>query len=137
MSDEQPIHLVLRIDNNSISEHRLNEMAINLRGELKKLHPVSVELEREAKVPENVMSVGAITAGAIAIAVLPTMMPAIIQYLRDWRLRNANRMITIKRKTGDEEIEVSFPEDMSSERLKELISSVSAVVLDKDNQIKE
>lgn len=125
MQNEASLQIIVYIDGESLSERRLNEMTVNLKRELGKLKPTSIELERSDDVPDGVMSVEAITAGAIALAVLPTMVPAIIEYLRDWRLRNADRVVTIKRKVGEEEIEVSFPEDMSSDRLQELIESIS------------
>lgn len=125
MNQVEPIQLMIKVNGDSISERRLNEMTIVLKDELTNLKPLSIDLQRDSNVPEDVMSVTAITVGAIALAVLPTAIPALIEFLREWRLRNSNRMITIKRRSGEEEIEVSFPEDMSSKRLHELIDSIS------------
>ncbi|MCP4364852.1 MAG: hypothetical protein GY800_06075 [Planctomycetes bacterium] len=125
MSSIEPLDLVIKINGEEISERRLNEMTVKLKGELTNLKPLTIDLQRDTNSPNGTMSVEAITVGAISLAVLPTMIPAIIMYLRDWQLRNTNRMVTIKRRKDEEEIEVSFPENMTSERLQELINSIS------------
>ncbi len=128
MREDAATQLIVQIDGDSISERRLQELAVRLRRELTALRPVSVDLQRAPGAPAGAMAVEAFTIGALAIAVLPAMLPALIEYLREWSLRNANRTITIKRSSGEEVIEISIPEHLPSERLNELVALLSDVV---------
>jgi hypothetical protein len=125
MGDNDIIQLTIQIDGSSMSERRLNDTAVKLKHELSHLKPLTVDLQRDRNVPDGAMSVEAFTLGALALSVLPTMVPATIEFLRDWCLRNANRTITIKRRSGENEIELSFPEDVSPERLQKFIAAVA------------
>ena len=91
--------LTIQIDGNSISERRLNDLTVKLKNELRNLKPLALDLPRDQNAPDGAMSVVAFTVGAItltlAVAVLPTAIPALIEFLRDWSLRNANRNRTL------------------------------------------
>jgi hypothetical protein len=128
MDHDSITQLTVQIDGSFLSEQRLNDITLKLKADLAHLKPLAIDLKRDQHAPDGSMSVEAITAGAILIAVLPTMVPAVIEYLREWCLRNANHTITIKRRTGEQEIEVSFPEDLSSERLQRLMNVVSDTI---------
>ena len=130
--------LTIQIDGSAISERRLNDLTVKLKNELRNLQPLALDLQREQNAPAGAMSVEAFTLGAItltlAVAVLPTTIPALIEFLRDWSTRNANRLITIKKHVGEEEIEVSFPEDLSTERLQTLIDTVAGNLASPDGK---
>ncbi len=128
MDHEDITQFTIQIDGSSISEQRLNDITVKLKRELSHLKPLALDLQRDQNAPEGTMSAEAITVGAILVSVLPTMVPAVIEYLRDWCLRNANNTITIKKRSGKEEIEVTFPEDLSPERLQKLIGVVSDTI---------
>lgn len=124
--------LTIQIDGSSISERRLNDITMKLKNELSHLRPLTIDLPRAQNVPEGAMSAEIFTIGTIILTVLPVMIPPAIEYLRDWCLRNANRTITIKRRSGEEEIEVSFPGDLSSEHLQKFIDVVSNTIVKSD-----
>ena len=126
MDHDDIAQITIQINGSSISMQRLNATTIKLKSELSRLKPLAIDLQRDPHAPDGTMSVEAFTVGAMVLAVLPTAVPAIIEYLRDWCLRNTNHTITIKKRSGEEEIEVSFPEDFSSERLQKLLQVVSS-----------
>lgn len=126
MDHDDIAQLTIQIASSSISAQRLNATTVKLKSELSRLKPLAIDLQRDPNAPDGTMSVEAFTVGAMVLAVLPTMIPTVIEYLRDWCLRNANHTITIKKRIGEEEIEVSFPEDLSSERLQNLLKVVSS-----------
>lgn len=133
MSDHAPLDLVLILDRDGISDRRLDDMTIQLKSELEQIRPASVDRVRVDENPNGTMAGEAFTLGAIALAVLPVTIPALIQFLHDWKLRNANRTITIRRKIGDEEIEVTVPEDISPARLKSFIKKVTGDITSSTN----
>jgi len=128
MTGHVPMEFVVLLDGDAISDRRLNEITIQLKSELEQLHLVQVDLVREVEKPDGTMSGDAFTLGAIALAVLPVTVPALIEFLRDWKLRNSNRTITIKRRIGEQEIEVTVPEDISPSQLKDFIDTVTVTI---------
>ena len=128
MTEYVPMKFVVVLDGDDISDRRLDEITIHLKSELEKFHLVSVDLVREVEKPDGTMSGDAFTLGAIALAVLPVTVPALIEFLRDWKLRNSNRTITIKRRIGEQEIEVTVPEDISPSQLKDFIDTVTGTI---------
>lgn len=125
MDHDDAVQLTIQLSGDSMSERRLNETTVKLKQELSRLKPLTVDRQREPHAPDGTMSVVAFTLGALAVTVLPKAVPAIVEYLRDWSLRNKDHTITIKKRAGTEEIEVSFPQDLSSERLQRLLTVVS------------
>lgn len=74
--------------------------------------------------PQGTKSVDPVTAGAIAIAVLPTMLPKIIETIQAWLLRDSNRTIKFKGKVAGQVIEF----EGSSKDLQKTINSLSAKI---------
>lgn len=130
MDHDDTVQLTIQLSGDSMSERRLNATTVKLKKELSRLKPLTVDRQREPHAPDGTMSVVAFTLGALAMTVLPKAVPAIIEYLRDWSLRNKDHTITIKKRSGVEEIEVSFPQDLSSERLQRLLTVVSDALPD-------
>lgn len=124
MTSEQAIQLILQIEPTpGLSANNLVQMTESLQTELQTLRPEALGPIKE-KAPEGSMAGDILTLGALAIAVLPTMIPALLQYLREWQLRNQNQTIKIRLKRGDEEIEVEIPAGMSKEKVREYIDYI-------------
>jgi hypothetical protein len=51
--------LTIQIDGSSMSERRLNDLTVKLKGELSHLKPLAIDLQRDRNAPEGVMSVEA------------------------------------------------------------------------------
>jgi hypothetical protein len=72
--------------------------------------------------PAGTKSIDPVTAGAIAIAVLPSMLTKIIETLQGWLLRDSKRAIKFKGKVAGQMIEF----EGSAEDLEKLIRSLQA-----------
>lgn len=93
-----------------------------LLAELRDQDVESVELVREGDVPEGTKSADAITIGSIAVAVLPAVLPNLVEFLKSWTMRGQERTIKFKGKIEGQEIEFEGnPED-----LKALLVTLSA-----------
>ena len=57
------------------------------------------------RAPAGTKSVDPITIGAIAITVLPTVLPKILEFLQSWSLLGRGRTIKFKGKIADQSIE--------------------------------
>jgi len=71
----------------------------------------------EAALPQDAKAGGAVTLGALSVALLPTVIPKLVDFLKDWMMRGAG---TIRIKIP--ELEAEFPANMSPEKLQEFIT---------------
>lgn len=111
---DEAMDLILNIKLHSSDDREaLSESAIELLDELAEVNVDSAELLKGDEAPEGAKSTGVVTLGALAVAVLPTFLPKLIQFLQAWVLRDANRSVVIKRKSGNETVEIKY----SSSRL--------------------
>jgi len=83
----------------------LDDLTRQLLSELKDLNLESAKLASQDNLPIGAKGVDPITAGAIAIAVLPTMLPKVIEFLQSWTLQGKGRTIKFKGKVADQKIE--------------------------------
>ena len=71
-------------------------------------------------------SAEAITAGALAIAVLPPFIPQLVTFLQSWVMRAENRRVTVKSQIGDRSIELEYaPKSMSQDELVNLVNTLT------------
>jgi hypothetical protein len=96
-------------------------MTRQLLSELRESDVESAELVRVVSMPLGTKSVDPVTAGAIAIAVLPPMLSKIIETLQAWLLRNSNRAVKFKGKVAGQAVEF----EGSAEDLQKLIIALS------------
>jgi len=93
-------------------EHATNEELDNatrrLLTEVKDLNVESAELAKSESAPEGSKG-DPITMGAIAIAVLPAVLPSVITLIQAWVLRGQGRMVKFKGKGIEFE---GSPEDL-------------------------
>ena len=104
------------------TEEDIDYMTRQLLSELRDTHVESAELVRGGKAPHGTKSVDPVMMGNIAIAVLPAMLPKIVETIQAWLLRGNNRTVKFNGKVGKENIEF----EGSAEDLQKLISSLSA-----------
>lgn len=100
----------------------LDEMARLLIQELKEMEVESVDLVSAGIAPAGTKSVEAITTGAIALAVLPTFLPKIVDFVQAWSLRGQGRTIKFKGKISGQDIEF----EGSGEDLQKILATLSA-----------
>jgi hypothetical protein len=78
-------------------------------------------LVKSGPAPHGAKSVDPITTGAIAIAVLPTFLPKIVEAVQAWALRGSNRTVKFKGKIKGQVIEF----EGSSEDLEKILEILS------------
>jgi hypothetical protein len=116
-------NFTLQIMDANITGDDLDEIARLLIQELKEMQEVeSVNLASEDNAPAGTKSVDAITTGAIALAVLPTFLPKIVDFLQAWSLRGQGRTIKFKGKISGHDIEF----EGSGEELQKILTTLSA-----------
>jgi hypothetical protein len=101
------------------------ERAENLKNNLKKqlieFDNIKVLKLKSQPLPDGAMSSDAITIGALAIAVLPSLITTIINTIKEIKLKNKGVAITIMVKDGDREIHLEIPADsISVDKITEL-----------------
>lgn len=106
----------------------LDALARQLLAELRNLNVDEVRLKAAADHQAGAKAGEAVTIGALAIVVLPAVLPELVSFLKDWCLRKPDRSIKITRRTGDNEIHAEFNLDGVSKQ--DLDAVIRAITLD-------
>jgi hypothetical protein len=109
---------------NSISNSLLDEKVRNFQEELRVLRHLSVNPAPASQAaPPGSMSGDVFTIGALLIATLPTVLPALLEMISNWKTRNAGLTVTIKRQSSSEgqSIEITIPERMTKAQIQEYL----------------
>jgi hypothetical protein len=122
MDISKPTQLSLEISADDASVEDIDRMTRQLLSELRDMDVESAELAKDSPAPAGTKSVDPVTAGAIVIAVLPTVLPKIVEAIQAWVLRGSNRTVKFKGKVAGQAIEF----EGSAEELQKLIASLSA-----------
>ncbi len=120
MNESLPMQLCLGFADADAEE--LHDLALSLRGEL--LGEFAVEpLPCNAETaPQNAKG-DLITVGVLALAVLPALLPKLVEYLQHWTMRGQGRSMRIKVGNGDKVVEVELTN--SNESLDRLFAFAS------------
>jgi hypothetical protein len=121
------VNLTLHIDagRDALPED-LDVLTRRLREELGDLDLDSVSLVKEGAAPSGTKSADAVTLGALAITLLPSVLPKLIECIQAWSLRGQNRTVKIKANVGDRSIELEYSAGMSEAALKGLIDTLTS-----------
>ena len=120
------IGLTLNLDMVGTDADQLDLATRYLRDELFDLGVNSAEIISAGEAPGGTKSAEAITIGALAVAVLPTFLPRLVEYLQSWCMRSENRKVRIKTQVGDRSVEVEYsPSAISQEELTQLVSQLT------------
>jgi hypothetical protein len=125
--------LILNIDlGETVAEEELDEVTRQLRSELMELDVDAVEFVRSGELPEGAKSAEAVTLGSLAVILLPTFIPKLLEYLQSWSLRAENRKVSVKTQIGDRSIELEYtPAAMSQDELQRLVQTLTDVLIAK------
>lgn len=104
----------------------LDVLTRRLREELGDLDLDSVSLVKEGAAPSGAKSADAVTLGALAITLLPSVLPKLVEFLQAWSLRGQNRTVKIKANVGDRSIELEYSAGTSEAALKGLIDTLTS-----------
>lgn len=124
--------LTLHVDaGEGVDDDDLDRLTRQLRGEIDELGVESVDLVTGGAVPKGARAGELVTLGVLAVAVLPATLPHMINFLRDWSLREEKRSVKIKAQVGDRSVEVAYnPSTMSQSELKQLVDTLTGVLDD-------
>ena len=103
----------------------LDAITRRLRDELTELDLQSVALVR-GDAPAGTKSAEAVTLGALAITLLPSLLPKLIEFIQAWSLRGQNRTVRIKANVGDRSVELEYCPGTSEAALKSLIDAMTS-----------
>ena len=102
----------------------LDRLTRQLRTELQELDVETVELVKGVDAPEGAKSGEPVVLGALAVVVLPAVVPKLIALLQSWAARGENRTVQVTAKIGDQLLEPEIFETMSLEELKRLVNTL-------------
>lgn len=133
LSEPKAASLILHIQaGKGTDAEELDCLTRQLLAEIQELEVESVELVKDKAIPSGAKSVEAVTLGALAVSVLPTVIPKLIDFLQAWVMRRERRMVKIKTQTGDRSLEVEYsPTTMSPDELKSLVDMLTGAVTEK------
>jgi hypothetical protein len=116
---------MLHIDaQDDVNPEELDQLTDQLRAELEDLDIESVSFVHGQLTPPGAKVLDPITIGALAIVVLPAVLPKVVEFIQAWTLRSEVQSVKIKAQHGDESIEVEFPKTMTPEEAKKHIDTV-------------
>ena len=96
-----------------------------LRTEIEEIGVEAVTLRTTDQVPSGTKSMEAVTIGALAVTILPQVLPRLIEFLQAWSLRSKDRTVKIKASVGDRSVDIEYPEGASEEAVQELIQKMT------------
>jgi len=103
--NEQPaeLTLLLRLDDGELEE--LDALTRQLLGDLRGQEVESADLVTSGAAAAGTKAADPITIGAIVIAVLPSVLPKIVEFLQFWTSRSSGRTFKFKGRIGDQDVE--------------------------------
>ena len=104
----------------------LGALTHTLREELEQLDLQSVDLVKTECAASAGTKSAEVIALALAISVLPTALPKLIDFIQAWPLRGQNRSIKIKANVGDRSLELEYGAGTSEAALRGLIDALTS-----------
>jgi hypothetical protein len=113
MTSSDAIELKLEISAEDTAEADIDRMTRNLLAELRETDVESAKLVTSDSAPSGTKSTDPVTTGAIVLAVLPTFLPKIVEFVQAWALRGHGRTVKFKGKISGQTVEFEgHPEDL-------------------------
>ena len=104
--DAPTVQLTLQIEGGpDAPPEELDALARSLLDELRDTGVESAALASDGAAPAGTKSAEAITIGAVAVAVLPTFLPKLVDFVQAWSLRGQGRTVKFKGKVAGQEVE--------------------------------
>ena len=123
VSPEEPILLTLEVQAGAdATPEEIDELARQLLADLRQMDIDSAELLSSGPAPEGAKVADPVTLGALAVAVLPTVLPKVVDFVQAWCQRGQSRSVKFKGNIGGQDIEFEGPAD----ELKALIASLQS-----------
>jgi hypothetical protein len=122
--------LYLQVDaQTEIAPDELDHLVRQLRRDLSELEIESVEPVRQNTVPAGAKSAEALTLGSLAVVLLPTFLPKLVEFLQNWLLRGENRNVKVKLQVQGNAVEVEYaPSTMSPSEIQGLVAKLTGAL---------
>lgn len=129
--DVNAVTLTLRIDAQAdMDVDELSQLTNYLRSELEDMDIESITDVRNQAVPSGAKVVDPFTVGALIVAVLPAILPKVMEFIQAWTLRGEGHTVRVKYQRGDRSVEVEYPVRMAPDEAKKHIDMVMNVFKD-------
>ena len=116
-------HLTLQIGAGAdATQDELDDLTRQLLGELREMEVESAEMVSAGAAPAGSKVADPALLGAVAVAVLPAVLPKLVEFMQAWALRGQGRTVKFKGKVGGQEMEF----EGAAEDLKTLLATLSA-----------
>ena len=122
MTDGDAIQVTIQIKLDDSDPEELDALTRQLLDELNQQDVDSVDLTTLGAAPTGTKSADAIALGTLAVAVLPTLLPKIVEFCQAWALRGQGRTVKFKGKVGGQDIEF----EGKAEDLKNILSMLKS-----------
>ena len=123
ISPTEPILLTLEVQGGpDATPEEIDGLARQLLDDLRELDVESAELLSAGPAPDGAKAADPVTLGALAVAVLPTVLPKVVEFVQSWSQRGQSRSVKFKGTIAGQSIEFEGPAD----ELKALIANLSA-----------
>ena len=110
----------------TLDQDQLDKLTRQLQSEILEEGFESVELVTGDVVPHGAKSADAVTWGMLAVSVLPTVLPKLIEFLQSWTMRSESRKVKVRSQIGEQSIELEYsPTTISNQELKDLVSMLT------------
>lgn len=119
MNETDKLEFILEVGATDATDEERDQMARQLLSELNELDVESAELAKGGAAPKGAKG-DPVTIGSIAIAVLPVMLPKIMETIQAWLLRGSNRTVKFKGKINGQAVDF----EGSTEDLQKLLVSL-------------
>ena len=121
MDDPELTELNIEISASDATEEDIDRMTRQLLSELRETDVESAELAKGGSAPSGTKSVDPVMMGNIAVAVLPTVLTKVVEFVQAWATRGHGRTVKFKGKVGRGMIEF----EGSAEDLQRLLETLS------------
>jgi len=121
MTDQPITRLDLELSVVDSSPEEIDALTRQLLSELRDLDIESADLVRGGSAPDGTKAVDPVTIGSLAVAVLPGLLPKLLDFIKDWAGRGQGRAVKFKGKVAGQTIQF----EGSADDLQKLIISLS------------
>jgi hypothetical protein len=121
MTSLEPFEFQIEISAQNATEEDIDRMTRQLLVEVRNMDVESISLAKGGNAPSGTKSADPVTIGALAVVVLPTLLPKIIEAVQAWALRGQGKTVKFKGKVGRQVIEF----EGSAEELDKLLNKLA------------
>jgi hypothetical protein len=100
MIPQEPFEFEGEIFAQDTTQEDIDQMTRQLLTELRQLNIESASLSKSGHAPAGTKSVDPVTIGSLAVVVLPTLLPKIVESVQAWATRGQGRTVKFKGEIG-------------------------------------